>query len=807
MFKFKNKLKFGSSSEKHHNGRESSESPSGGTAADNSAASPGQSSASVPAPPPIRNTSENNAIEDARKTISVNKLADNVSNLSVTDGKNTYESPQTNGSDHVANKSGHLSEKSKDSNTNGLLQPPSTESNVTSNSSQYNGSPSSSQATSLGHASSSSNLDQQFQQANNQPGAASSPGLLTVKIYGSQNIQLPIKINNNKQILHALAINSNNVALGQQLLKNMGLLEEENDFGGYLPGSIATNFLPSIISIPNADNLVKSLLYLTIEFDNNVLVIEPQKGTVSQSTWNQVVSFDVTNKSSPSNSQFLNLNLFIRLPNMLIPESEKVKNKHLFTNFQADNSQQSQQQQQQQQQSQQQQQQQQQQQSQQSQQSQQQQSQQSSQQQQQQQQQQRQQQRQKSPLRGSVTSNSSSSSSSPAANIGDLLIGSIKLPLNLKSHTQQIRLMHHEYLKFSNYNANLQDSASTKDMGEIMLTIEFKPLTKKHLTIDDFDLLKVIGKGSFGKVMQVVKKDTKQIYALKTLRKQHIVSRMEVTHTLAERTVLARINNPFIVPLKFSFQSPEKLYLVLSFINGGELFWHLQREGKFTMDRSRFYIAELLAALESLHELNVIYRDLKPENILLDYQGHIALCDFGLCKLNMSNDDKTNTFCGTPEYLAPELLLNQGYTRSVDWWTLGTLLYEMLTGLPPFYDSDSATMYKKILQNPLRFPPFLENTDAQDLLIKLLQKDPSQRLSDAQEIKNHPFFKDIDWNKLLNKSYLPPFKPNVENLLDTSNFDQDFTNEKPQDSVVDDFLTESVQKQFGGWTYNGDNVL
>ena len=159
------------------------------------------------------------------------------------------------------------------------------------------------------------------------------------------------------------------------------------------------------------------------------------------------------------------------------------------------------------------------------------------------------------------------------------------------------------------------------------------------------------------------------------------------------------------MPLKFSFQSPEKLYLVLSFINGGELFWHLQREGKFSMDRSRFYIAELLTALESLHELNVIYRDVKPENILLDYQGHIALCDFGLCKLNMSNDDKTNTFCGTPEYLAPELLLNQGYTRSVDWWTLGTLLYEMLTGLPPFYDDDVPSMYKKILQNPLRFLP------------------------------------------------------------------------------------------------------
>lgn len=774
MFKFKNKLKFGTSSEKHNhnnNGQDTNGSPSLSNTTNTTNPTSQTTVSTQNATQLIKDENETGS----RPTISVNTLTNDVSRLSVND--NNTKSPHT----------------PQDAKHNIFLQPAQTESNVPSNLSQYNESPSSSQATSLGqNSASTSNLDRELYNNYNsnsngngngngnnsatnghshglaqaqaqQLGTtnSSSPGLLTVKIYGSQNIQLPISINNNKQILHALAINSNNEVVGQQLLKNMGLLEKDNEFGDFLPGSIATNFLPSIISIPNAENLVKSLLYLTIEFDNNVLVIEPQKGTVSQSTWNQVVSFDVTNKlnqtkNNPTGSQFLNLNLFIRLPNMLIPDGEKEKNKHLFTNFQE----------------------------------------------------QQQQQQQRLPLSRVPNSpaSQSSSASSNHQNIGDLLVGTIKLPLNPRSHTQQVRLIHHEYLKFSNYNANLQDLAS-KDMGEIMLTIEFKPLTKKHLSIEDFDLLKVIGKGSFGKVMQVVKKDTRQIYALKTLRKQHIVSRMEVTHTLAERTVLARISNPFIVPLKFSFQSPEKLYLVLSFINGGELFWHLQREGKFTMDRSRFYIAELLTALESLHELNVIYRDLKPENILLDYQGHIALCDFGLCKLNMSNDDKTNTFCGTPEYLAPELLINQGYTRSVDWWTLGTLLYEMLTGLPPFYDSDVPTMYKKILQNPLRFPQFLEGTDAQDLLIKLLQKDPSKRLNDAQEIKNHPFFKDIDWNKLLNKSYLPPFKPNVENLLDTSNFDQDFTNEKPQDSVVDDFLTESVQKQFGGWTYNGDNIL
>jgi serum/glucocorticoid-regulated kinase 2 len=139
------------------------------------------------------------------------------------------------------------------------------------------------------------------------------------------------------------------------------------------------------------------------------------------------------------------------------------------------------------------------------------------------------------------------------------------------------------------------------------------------------------------------KKDTHRIYALKTIRKAHIISRSEVAHTLAERSVLAQINNPFIVPLKFSFQSPEKLYLVLAFVNGGELFHHLQKEQRFDINRARFYAAELLCALECLHGFNVIYRDLKPENILLDYTGHIALCDFGLCKLDMKDEDRTNS--------------------------------------------------------------------------------------------------------------------------------------------------------------------
>ncbi|KAG1765548.1 kinase-like domain-containing protein [Suillus occidentalis] len=359
------------------------------------------------------------------------------------------------------------------------------------------------------------------------------------------------------------------------------------------------------------------------------------------------------------------------------------------------------------------------------------------------------------------------------------------------------------------HHASDQWYIATAGTGSFHLKIDYRPIRNETLTIDAFDLLKVIGKGSFGKVMQVRKKDTQRIYALKTIRKAHIASRPgEITHILAERTVLALVNNPFIVPLKFSFQNPDKLYLVMSFVNGGELFYHLQREGKFDQDRSRFYAAELLCALEHLHGFNVVYRDLKPENILLDYTGHIALCDFGLCKLNMSETEKTNTFCGTPEYIAPELLESQGYTKTVDWWTLGVLLYEMMTGLPPFYDENVNVMYQRILSDPLQFPSDMPS-EARSVMIGLLQRDPARRLgaNGGEEIKRHPFFaKYVDWNRLLHKKIQPPFKPSVESVLDVANFDPDFTNEDPQDSVVEDSaLSSTVQEQFKGFTYNPAN--
>lgn len=299
--------------------------------------------------------------------------------------------------------------------------------------------------------------------------------------------------------------------------------------------------------------------------------------------------------------------------------------------------------------------------------------------------------------------------------------------------------------------------------GKLQLSVEYAEPEATKLTIHDFELLKVVGKGAFGKVMQVRKKDTGRIYALKTIRKEKIINKSEVEHTLAERSVLSQIDNPFIIPLKFSFQTPQKLYFVLAFVNGGELFYHLRKERRFNIPRSRFYAAELLCALECLHSFNVIYRDLKPENILLDYQGHIALCDFGLCKIGVKDGEKTNTFCGTAEYLAPELLTGQGYDKTVDWWTLGILLFEMLVGLPPFYDDLTKDMVSNILNMPLYFNSELISPTAKDLIQGLLDRNPQTRLGarGAAEIKAHPFFHSIDWKKIIERKYEPAFKPNV----------------------------------------------
>jgi len=227
--------------------------------------------------------------------------------------------------------------------------------------------------------------------------------------------------------------------------------------------------------------------------------------------------------------------------------------------------------------------------------------------------------------------------------------------------------------------------------------------------------------------------------------------------------------------LHYSFQTPDKLYLVMDFINGGELFYHLQSERRFSPERSRFYAAEIVLGLEHLHKNGIIYRDLKPENLLLDASGHVKMTDFGLSKEGLTNEDRTNTFCGTPEYLAPEVLDGKDYNKAVDWWSLGTLIYEMLTGLPPFYDEDVQKMYNLKMTAELTIPDYVDDK-AKDIMRKFLDRNPSTRMQDADAIKAHPYFKGLDWDKMYRREIPPPYIPSVSSKDSTKMIDRNFVN-------------------------------
>ncbi|KAJ1670992.1 Serine/threonine-protein kinase Sgk2 [Coemansia sp. RSA 25] len=348
---------------------------------------------------------------------------------------------------------------------------------------------------------------------------------------------------------------------------------------------------------------------------------------------------------------------------------------------------------------------------------------------------------------------------------------------------------------------------------------------KRVVGLDDFQLLSIIGKGSYGKVMLARYKDTGKVMAIKVISKSKLRGRPnEIRRVMSERKVLERtIEHPFLVGLQCAFQTKEKLFFCLDYVNGGELFFHLQRERRFSENRARFYAAEITSALEYLHGMGVVYRDLKPENCLLDADGHVKIVDFGLAKevgpvvwrtegsalYSVEEGGKTGTFCGTPEYLAPEVLLRQRYGKEVDWYCLGAVLYEMLTGLPPFYDQDNNTMYRRILHEPLHFPatlppPLKGNGSyndscgsvpgnsigklAQDFIVRILERDPQKRLGHGvfgtENVKRHVFFHGIDWDKIYRQEYAPPFVPKVSSIFDLSNIDPEFRNEPIPESIL-----------------------
>ncbi|XP_047197700.1 ribosomal protein S6 kinase alpha-1 isoform X1 [Hippoglossus stenolepis] len=350
----------------------------------------------------------------------------------------------------------------------------------------------------------------------------------------------------------------------------------------------------------------------------------------------------------------------------------------------------------------------------------------------------------------------------------------------------------------SSSSAQVQNGQSTTDDGvtpavkedgdikEINITHVVKEGSEKA-DASQFELLKVLGQGSFGKVFLVRKvtpPDDNQLYAMKVLKKATLKVRDRV-RTKMERDILADVNHPFVVKLHYAFQTEGKLYLILDFLRGGDLFTRLSKEVMFTEEDVKFYLAELALGLDHLHSLGIIYRDLKPENILLDEEGHIKLTDFGLCKEAIDHEKKAYSFCGTVEYMAPEVVNRQGHTHSADWWSYGVLMFEMLTGALPFQGKDRKETMSLILKARLGMPQFL-SSEAQSLLRSLFKRNPCNRLGSgadgAEEIKRHGFYSTIDWNKLFRREAKPPFRPAVARPDDTFYFDSEFTSRTPKDS-------------------------
>ncbi|XP_040280184.1 ribosomal protein S6 kinase alpha-1 isoform X3 [Bufo bufo] len=342
-----------------------------------------------------------------------------------------------------------------------------------------------------------------------------------------------------------------------------------------------------------------------------------------------------------------------------------------------------------------------------------------------------------------------------------------------------------------NGHAGTEDSGKCANKDEVVVKeIPITHLVKEGSEKADqshFVLLKVLGQGSFGKVFLVRKitpPDNNQLYAMKVLKKATLKVRDRV-RTKMERDILAEVNHPFVVRLHYAFQTEGKLYLILDFLRGGDLFTRLSKEVMFTEEDVKFYLAELALGLDHLHSLGIIYRDLKPENILLDEEGHIKLTDFGLSKEAIDHEKKAYSFCGTVEYMAPEVVNRQGHSHSADWWSYGVLMFEMLTGSLPFQGKDRKETMTLILKAKLGMPQFL-SSEAQGLLRSLFKRNPINRLGSgvdgAEELKRHPFFSTIDWNKLYRREISPPFKPAVAQPDDTYYFDKEFTSRTPKDS-------------------------
>ncbi|KAI2636940.1 hypothetical protein GGS26DRAFT_462108 [Hypomontagnella submonticulosa] len=335
------------------------------------------------------------------------------------------------------------------------------------------------------------------------------------------------------------------------------------------------------------------------------------------------------------------------------------------------------------------------------------------------------------------------------------------------------------------------------------------PGTGQRIGLDHFNFLAVLGKGNFGKVMLAETKKSRRLYAIKVLKKEFIIENDEVESIRSEKRVFLIANrerHPFLTNLHACFQTETRVYFVMEYISGGDLMLHIQR-GQFGTKRAQFYAAEVCLALKYFHENGVIYRDLKLDNILLTLDGHIKIADYGLCKEDMWYGSTTSTFCGTPEFMAPEILLDKKYGRAVDWWAFGVLIYQMLLQQSPFRGEDEDEIYDAILADEPLYPIHMAR-ESVSILQKLLTRDPDQRLgsgpTDAQEVMSQPFFRTIVWDDIYHKRVAPPFMPTIKNATDTSNFDSEFTSVTPVLTPVQSVLSQAMQEEFRGFSYTAD---
>lgn len=326
-----------------------------------------------------------------------------------------------------------------------------------------------------------------------------------------------------------------------------------------------------------------------------------------------------------------------------------------------------------------------------------------------------------------------------------------------------------------------------RDHDAVLKPRKAPPLPEEHiyvhdpqfpLNLTDFEVMETLGTGTFGRVLLVRLRSTsphaqpgvQQHFAMKVLRKTEVVRLRQVTHVQAERFILSRIQHPFIVDLYATFSDPFNVYMLLSYVPGGELFSHLRRAGRFTPDVTRFYLAGIVLALRYLHSYNIIYRDLKPENLLLDHRGYLRIADFGFSKIV---DDRTWTLCGTPEYLAPEIIQSSGHGKAVDWWACGILTYEMLVGYPPFFDDNPFGIYEKILRGKIHWPKEMDHR-SKELIKGFLNPDRSKRLGNlrggADDVLIHDWFRGVDWTALERGEIRAPLIPVVTSSADTRNF-------------------------------------